>query len=99
MPGSRLPGMPAVAMLRVADLELDLLARAVKRAGHIIDLQPREFRLLEFLMRHAGEVLTRTMLLESVWDFHFDPQTNVVDVHISRLRMKVDRGFEHPLIH
>jgi two-component system OmpR family response regulator len=97
--GRRLPGMPAVAMLRVADLELDLLARAVKRAGHIIDLQPREFRLLEFLMRHAGEVLTRTMLLESVWDFHFDPQTNVVDVHISRLRMKVDRGFEHPLIH
>ncbi|WP_338665726.1 response regulator transcription factor [Pararoseomonas sp. SCSIO 73927] len=85
--------------LRVADLELDLLSRTVTRGGKRIDVQPREFRLLEHLMRHAGQVVTRTMLLEKVWDYHFDPQTNVIDVHVSRLRQKLDRGFERPLIH
>jgi two-component system OmpR family response regulator len=85
--------------LHVGDLSLDLLRREVKRAGKHIDLQPREFQLLEFLMRHAGQVVTRTMLLEGVWDYHFDPQTNVIDVHISRLRSKIDRGFDHPLLH
>ena len=86
-------------MLRVADLEMDLLRREVRRNGEPIDLQPREFQLLEFLMRHAGQVVTRTMLLEGVWDYHFDPQTNVIDVHISRLRSKIDRGFDRPLLH
>jgi two-component system OmpR family response regulator len=86
-------------VLQVGDLSLDLLRREVKRGGHTIDLQPREFQLLEFLMRHAGQVVTRTMLLEGVWDYHFDPQTNVIDVHISRLRAKIDRGFDHPLLH
>lgn len=85
--------------LRVADLEMDLLSRSVKRDGQDIDLQPREFRLLEYLVRHAGQVVTRTMLLENVWDYHFDPQTNVIDVHISRLRAKIDKGFEYPLLH
>jgi two-component system OmpR family response regulator len=85
--------------LSVADLEMDLLSRSVRRAGQKIDLQPREFRLLEFLMRHAGQVVTRTMLLEGVWDYHFDPQTNVIDVHVSRLRQKVDKPFPTPLIH
>ena len=85
--------------LQVADLEMDLLTRQVKRAGRAIELQPREFRLLEFLMRHSGQVVTRTMLLERVWDYHFDPQTNVIDVHVSRLRRKVDRDFHQPLIH
>ncbi len=85
--------------LAVADLEMDLLARTVKRAGRPIDLKPREFRLLEHLMRHAGQVVTRTMLLEAVWNYHFDPQTNVIDVHVSRLRRRVDRGFGPPLIH
>ena len=85
--------------LQVADLELDLLSREVVRAGTPIALQPREFRLLEFLMRHAGQVVTRTMLLEHVWDYHFDPQTNVIDVHISRLRAKIDKGFDSPLLH
>ncbi|QDH24502.1 DNA-binding response regulator [Neokomagataea tanensis] len=85
--------------LSVADLEMDLLARTVKRGGEKIDLQPREFRLLEFLVRHAGQVVTRTMLLEKVWDYHFDPQTNVIDVHVSRLRQKVDKPFTHALIH
>jgi two-component system OmpR family response regulator len=85
--------------LRVADLELDLLARTVRRAGRSIELQPREFRILEYLMRHAGQAVTRTMLLEHVWDYHFDPQTNVIDVHISRLRGKIDKGFEKPLLH
>ena len=89
---------PATKLV-VADLELDLLSRAVKRAGQKIDLQPREFRLLEFLMRHAGQVVTRTMLLEGVWDYHFDPQTNVIDVHVSRLRQKVDKPFPVSLIH
>jgi len=85
--------------LQVQDLEMDLLSREVSRAGQKIDLQPREFRLLEYLMRHAGQVVTRTMLLEAVWDYHFDPQTNVIDVHISRLRGKIDKGFEAPLLH
>lgn len=85
--------------LKVADLEMDLLARIVRRGGRQIDLQPREFRLLEYLMRHAGHVVTRTMLLEGVWDYHFDPQTNVIDVHISRLRGKIDKGFSTPLLH
>ncbi len=85
--------------LQAGDLEMDLLSRAVKRAGQKIDLQPREFRLLEYLMRHAGQVVTRTMLLEGVWDYHFDPQTNVIDVHVSRLRQKVDKPFPTPLIH
>jgi two-component system OmpR family response regulator len=86
-------------VLRVGDLELDRLARTVKRATTPIELQPREFRLLEFLMIHAGQVVTRTMLLESVWDYHFDPQTNVIDVHVSRLRQKIDKGFAKPLLH
>lgn len=85
--------------LTVADLEMDLLSRTVKRGDEKIDLQPREFRLLEFLMRHAGQVVTRTMLLERVWDYHFDPQTNVIDVHVSRLRQKVDKPFDTALIH
>src|SRR5579863_8100547 len=84
-------GEGPVTKLVVEDLELDLLSRQVKRAGQKIDLQPREFRLLEYLMRHAGQVVTRTMLLEGVWDYHFDPQTNVIDVHVSRLRQKVDK--------
>lgn len=85
--------------LRVADLEMDCLKRKVTRAGQSIPLQPREFRLLEYLLRHAGEVVTRTMLLENVWDYHFDPQTNVIDVHISRLRAKIDKDFEPALLH
>ena len=89
----------AQTKLRVDDLEMDLLARMVKRGGQALDLLPREFRLLEYLMRHAGQVVTRTMLLEHVWDYHFDPQTNVIDVHISRLRQKIDRGFSHALLH
>jgi two-component system OmpR family response regulator len=86
-------------VLKVADLEMDLLTRTVRRAGRSIELQPREFRLLEYLLRHSGQVVTRTMLLESVWDYHFDPQTNVIDVHISRLRSKIDKDFEGPLLH
>jgi two-component system OmpR family response regulator len=85
--------------LKVGDLELDVLTRRVTRAGQEIALQPREFRLLEYLMRNAGHVVTRTMLLEHVWDYHFDPQTNVIDVHISRLRAKIDRDFRAPLLH
>ena len=85
--------------LEVGDLTMDLLARKVTRAGRPIDLRPQEYKLLEYLMRRAGQVVTRTMLFEGVWDFHFDPQTNVVDVHISRLRQKVDKGFDKPLIH
>ena len=88
-----------VTRLSVGDLELDLLSRQVRRAGQKLDLQPREFRLLEYLMRHAGQVVTRTMLLEGVWDYHFDPQTNVIDVHVSRLRQKVDNPFGTPMIH
>jgi two-component system OmpR family response regulator len=85
--------------LVVGDLEMDLLSRSVRRGLQKIDLQPREFRLLEYLMRHAGQVVTRTMLLEGVWDYHFDPQTNVIDVHVSRLRQKIDKPFELPLLH
>ena len=85
--------------LQVADLSLDLLARRAQRRGQDIELLPREFALLEFLMRHAGQVVTRTMLLESVWGLNFDPQTNIVDVHISRLRKKIDKDFDHPLLH
>ena len=93
------PGTAAEATAyRVGDLELDRLSHRVTRAGHEIALQPREFRLLEYLMRHAGQVVTRTMLLEHVWDYHFDPQTNVIDVHVSRLRAKIDRDFEHAMI-
>jgi two-component system OmpR family response regulator len=88
-----------VTRLQVGDLEMDLLARTVHRAGKKIDLQQREFRLLVYLMRHAGQVVTRTMLLEKVWDYHFDPQTNVIDVHISRLRTKIDRDFGKQLLH
>ena len=86
-------------LLRVGDLEMDLLARQVRRGGQAIELQPREFKLLECLMRHAGQVVTRTMLLEQVWDYHFDPQTNVIDVHVSRLRRKLDKGAATPLLH
>jgi two-component system OmpR family response regulator len=86
-------------VLRVGDLELDRLSREVRRGAEEISLQPREYRLLEYLMQHAGQVVTRTMLLESVWDYHFDPQTNVIDVHISRLRSKIDKGFSQPLLH
>ncbi len=85
--------------LTVGDLHLDPLSRSVTRTGKPIQLQPREFRLLEYLMRHAGQVVTRTMLLESVWDYHFDPQTNVIDSHISKLRRKIDFGFAVPLLH
>ncbi len=84
---------------RVGDLELNRLSHEVRRGGQELQLQPREFRLLEYLMRHAGQVVTRTMLLENVWDYHFDPQTNVIDVHISRLRSKIDKGFAQPLLH
>ncbi len=91
-------GAAAAPQLRVGDLEMDLLTRTVKRAGKPIPLQPREFRLLEYLMRHAGQVITRTMLLEAVWDYRFDPQTNVIDVHISRLRQKIEADPENPMI-
>ncbi|HFD15039.1 MAG TPA: response regulator transcription factor [Rhodospirillales bacterium] len=86
-------------VLRYRDLSMDLLTRRVERSGRVIELQPREFKLLEVLMRHAEQVMTRTMLLEKVWDYRFDPQTNVIDVHISRLRQKIDRDFDTPLIH
>ena len=90
---------PAVeTKLKCADLEMDLLSRKVRRAGKVLDLQPREFRLLEFLMRHKEQVVTRTMLLEGVWEYHFDPGTNVIDVHVSRLRKKVDEGHEVALL-
>jgi two-component system OmpR family response regulator len=89
----------AASKLEVADLTMDLLSREVARNGQRIPLQPREFKLLEFLMRHSGQVVTRTMLLEYVWDYHFDPQTNVIDVHISRLRAKIDKDFDPPLLH
>ncbi|HRK17400.1 MAG TPA: response regulator transcription factor [Hyphomicrobiaceae bacterium] len=83
----------------VGDLVLDRLSHKVTRGGETVTLQPREFRLLEYLMRHQGQVVTRTMLLEHVWDYHFDPQTNVIDVHISRLRSKIDKGYDRPLLH
>jgi two-component system, OmpR family, response regulator len=92
-------GPAAATKLRVGDLELDLLTRTVRRAGKSIDVLPREFQLLEYLMRNAGHVVTRTMLLEHVWDYHFDPQTNVIDVHMSRLRQKIDKSFDRPLLH
>ena len=85
--------------LKVGDLEIDLLKREVRRDGQLIDVQPREYQLLEYLMRHADQVVTRTMLLEGVWNYHFDPQTNVIDVHVSRLRAKIDKGFDRPLLH
>ncbi|HEX4180174.1 MAG TPA: response regulator transcription factor [Caulobacteraceae bacterium] len=85
-------------LLRVGDLEMDLIGRMVRREGKEIDLQPREFQLLEYLMRNAGQSVTRTMLLEKVWEYHFDPQTNVIDVHVSRLRSKIDKGFEKAML-
>ena len=84
---------------KIADLELNLREHVVRRNGRIIHLQPREFRLLEYLMRHAGEVVTRTMLLQNVWNYHFDPRTNIVESHLSRLRTKIDNGFSPELIH
>ena len=96
---SRSEGGREPTRLCAGDLELDLLAREARRDGRRIELQPREFRLLEYLLRHAGQVVTRTMLLEAVWDYHFDPQTNVIDVHVSRLRQKIDHGFARPLLH
>jgi len=96
----RVRGTPGIETeLAVADLKVDLLTRKVTRAGQEIFLKPREFRLLEYLMRHAGQVVTRTMLLENVWDYYFDPQTNVVDVHVSRLRQQIDKYFPLPLLH
>ena len=92
-------GNGVVTTLRFEDLEMDLLARRVKRGGNVVDLQPREFRLLEYFLRHADQVVTRTMLLEGVWDYHFDPGTNVIDVHVSRLRRKLDDGWDNPLLH
>jgi len=91
-------GAPEETVLRVADLTLDRLSHKVTRRAEEIVLQPREFRLLEYLMQNAGKVVTRTMLLEHVWDYHFDPQTNVIDVHVSRLRAKIDRDFDAPLL-
>jgi two-component system OmpR family response regulator len=85
--------------LKLADLELDRMSRRVTRNGKKIELTAREFQLLEFMMRHSGQVVTRTMLLEGVWDYHFDPQTNVIDVHISRLRQAIDKDFDKPLLH
>ena len=93
------PAEARETVLRYRDLSMDLLTRRVERAGREIELQPREFKLLEVLLRHAEQVMTRTMLLEKVWDYRFDPQTNVIDVHISRLRQKIDKDFDYPLIH
>ena len=95
----RSQGSGTQTVLEVGDLKVDLLSRKAVRGERGIALQPREFKLLEYLMRHAGQVVTRTMLLENVWDYHFDPQTNVIDVHISRLRSKIDKGFAQPLLH
>jgi two-component system, OmpR family, response regulator len=95
---SRRTGAVQETRLKACDLELDLLTREVTRGGKDIPLQPREFKLLEYLMRHAGHIVTRTMLLENVWDYHFDPQTNVIDVHVSRLRAKIDKSFEEPIL-
>ena len=96
---ARRPPIAATTVLKVGDLELDLLSRAVTRDGKRIELLAQELKILEYLMRHAGEVVTRTMLLEKVWDFHFDPKTNIVETHISRLRAKIDKGFDRPLLH
>ena len=95
----RLASTDVETIYRVGDLELDRMSHSAKRAGKEITLQPREFRLLEYLMRHAGQVVTRTMLLENVWEYHFDPQTNVIDVHISRLRGKIEKDFSGALLH
>jgi two-component system OmpR family response regulator len=94
----RSQGSTGVTALEVGDLRIDLLSRRATRAARTITLQPREFKLLEYLMRHADQVVTRTMLLENVWDYHFDPQTNVVDVHVSKLRQKIDTAAERPLL-
>ena len=96
---ARRPPIVATTSLGVGDLEMDLLARTVTRGGKRIELLAQEFKILEYLLRHAGEVVTRTMLLEKVWDFHFDPKTNIVETHISRLRSKIDKGFDKPLLH
>ena len=96
--GRRSPTADTVTRLTVADLQIDLLKRTVTRAGHSVDLQQQEYKLLEYLMRHAGEIVTRTMLLENIWSFHFDPGTNLIESHISRLRAKIDRGYHRELI-
>jgi two-component system OmpR family response regulator len=96
--GRRAQGSGTQTSLRVADLHIDLLSRKAMRGSRAVALQPQEFKLLEYLMRHAGQVVTRTMLLENVWDYHFDPQTNVVDVHISKLRQKIESDSERPLL-
>ena len=96
---ARRPAIVAKTKLTAGDLEIDLLSRTAQRAGKRIDLSAQEFRLLDYLMRHADEIVTRTMLLEKVWDFHFDPKTNIVETHISRLRAKIDKGFDKPLLH
>ncbi len=96
---ARRPPIVATTSPKVGDLEVDLLTRAVTRGGKRLDLLAQEFKILEYLMRHAGEIVTRTMLLEKVWDFHFDPKTNIVETHISRLRSKIDKGFDKPLLH
>ena len=95
----RPPTQDAPTVMQTGDLRVDMLKRSVTRGGSRLDLQPREFQLLEYLMRHAGRVVTRTMLLEAVWDFHFDPKTNIVETHISRLRGKINRGGDPELIH
>lgn len=94
----RQSGAEVPTRLQVADLEMDLLSQEVRRRGEVVTLQPREYKLLEYLMRNAGQVVTRAMLLEHVWGYHFDPQTNVIDVHVSRLRQKIDRDFSPPLL-
>ncbi|MFT3989754.1 winged helix-turn-helix domain-containing protein [Aestuariivirga sp.] len=96
--GRRKADAPLETRLKACDLDIDLLTRTVTRGGKPILLQPREFKLLEYLVRNAGHIVTRTMLLENVWDYHFDPQTNVIDVHISRLRAKIDKGFDEPML-
>ena len=96
---ARRPPIMATTALRAGDLEIDLLTRTVTRGGKRIELLAQEFKILEYLMRHAGEIVTRTMLLEKVWDFHFDPKTNIVETHISRLRSKIDKGFDKQLLH
>ena len=96
--GRRRPLVQVETVLRAADLEMDLISRKVRRGSQEIDVQPREFQLLEYLMRNAGRVVTRTMLLENVWEFHFDPKTNIVETHVSRLRSKIDKGFTPELI-
>ena len=96
--GRRASEAPLETRLKAVDLEIDLLTRTVTRGGKPILLQPREFKLLEYLVRNAGHIVTRTMLLENVWDYHFDPQTNVIDVHISRLRSKIDKGYDEPIL-